>query len=198
MASKKGSPFSGAPKRVPGAPRSVPGAPLRVPGGPFKSGRVPGSSIQSGYRSFRTTAEDQSSAGGFRDLHTKQLRNSLGQFAGTWGIAWQGLDTLSETLGDYARNAEDARRTVMDRLAEEMEAYMKANHPWENRTGAAEAGLQAVVVHSADRSTIWVGHGKDVPYGLWLEIMQNGRFAILMPTVLKFSSRAAGDFVAAI
>lgn len=183
---------------MPGAPKSVPGAPLRVPGGPARSGTRAGSPIHSGFGSFLTTAPDEDTASEWRDQHTKQIRDFQGRFGGAWGIAWQGLDVISENLAGYVDKVDRARRRQMDKLAREMEQYMKENHPWENDTGRAEAGLQAAVVHGNSRSTIWVGHGKDVPYGIWLEIMQNGNFAILMPTVLKFAPRVSGEIAAAV
>lgn len=193
-----GSPFTGAPRQVPGSPRQVPGAPQRVPGGPARSGTKTDSRIHSGFGAFRTTAPDESTATEWRDVHTKQIRNFQGRFAGAWGIAWQGLDVISENMGKYVERVDRARERQMEKLRREMEQYMKDNHAWENETGNAERGLQAVLIHQPGRSTIWVGHGKDVPYGIWLEIMQNGQFAILLPTVLKFGPRVAGEVAAGV
>ena len=196
MASRSGSPFAGAPSRVPGAPRTIPGAPLSVPGGPVKSGLVPGSRIGSGYSSFLTTVPDQPTSGQFRDMHTKQIRNFQGRYSGPVGIAWQGLDSLSEGLFDYGKRVDRARQKGMEQLAKEMVAWAKENAPWEDDTGNARANLQAHVVHGNGRSVIWFGHGRGVPYGIWLEIMQNGRFAIVLPTVLKFAPKVGGKVAA--
>lgn len=67
--------------------------------------------------------------------------------------------------------------------AEDLERYMKANHPWKNRTGAAEAGLSAKVVSSRINfvQTITLAHG--VPYGVYLENSMERRFAIIEPTI---------------
>lgn len=78
-------------------------------------------------------------------------------------------------------------RTVVEsymvQKAEILERYMKANHPWKNRTGAAEAGLNARVSSSKMNyvQTITLSHG--VPYGVYLEHSMERRFAILEPTM---------------
>lgn len=71
----------------------------------------------------------------------------------------------------------------MVRKAEELEKYMKANHPWRNRTGAAEAGLSAKVTSSPKNyvQRIRLAHG--VPYGVYLEYSMERRYAIIEPTI---------------
>lgn len=49
----------------------------------------------------------------------------------------------------------------MQRKANEAEVYMKANHPWHNRTGRAERGLHATV------ESVTVGGEALVQIGLW-------------------------------
>lgn len=67
--------------------------------------------------------------------------------------------------------------------AQDLERYMKANHPWKNRTGAAEAGLSAKLISSKKKyvQSIELSHG--VPYGVYLEYAMEKRFAILEPTI---------------
>lgn len=71
----------------------------------------------------------------------------------------------------------------MIKKAEDLERYMKANHPWQNRTGAAEAGLSAKVTNSPKNNVqrIELAHG--VPYGIYLEYSMEKRFAIIEPTI---------------
>lgn len=71
----------------------------------------------------------------------------------------------------------------MVQKAEDLERYMKANHTWQNRTGAAEAGLSARVSSSRLNyvQTIELAHG--VPYGVHLENSMERRFAIIEPTI---------------
>lgn len=67
--------------------------------------------------------------------------------------------------------------------AEDLERYMKANRPWQDRTGAARAGLSARLSSSRANyvQTIELSHG--VPYGVYLEYSMEKRFAIIEPTI---------------
>ena len=60
-------------------------------------------------------------------------------------------------------------QAYMVNKAQEMEQYMKSNHPWQNRTGNAERGLSAKLTSSKAQyvQTITLAHG--VPYGVYLE-----------------------------
>lgn len=71
----------------------------------------------------------------------------------------------------------------MVQKAREIEQYMKSNHPWQNRTGAAEAGLSATVTSSPKNyvQTMELSHG--VYYGRFLEYSMEKRFAIIEPTI---------------
>lgn len=71
----------------------------------------------------------------------------------------------------------------MIQKSKDLEVYMKVNHPWRNRTGAAEAGLSAKVTSSKKdyTQTITLAHG--VPYGIYLENSMEKRFAIIDPTI---------------
>ena len=65
--------------------------------------------------------------------------------------------------------------------ASEVEAYAKANAPWSDRTGAARQGLTADVYEEFGEIVLELSHS--VEYGVWLELIQNGNFAIIMPTL---------------
>lgn len=115
-----------------------------------------------------------------------------GRFSGPWGVSWTGLVATGDSMNRYIDRVGRARKAAMEKLSEEMIQYAKDNHPWENRTGDAEAGISAHIIDNPDKDTtvIWLGHA--VPYGVWLEIMQGGRFAILLPTLYKFAPEVAG------
>jgi hypothetical protein len=79
---------------------------------------------------------------------------------------------------------------LMGDLAPEAEAWMKANHPWQNQTGAAEAGLHAERVYTPEQfAGIMLSHGEDVPHAIWLEVANRGRFSILAPALDHFAPR---------
>lgn len=73
----------------------------------------------------------------------------------------------------------------MTSQASMLEQYMKSHHPWTNRTGNAERGLNARVTQSKKKyvTTITLAHGKDIWYGVYLEYSMGQRFAIIEPTI---------------
>lgn len=73
----------------------------------------------------------------------------------------------------------------MQDQASMLEQYMKSHHPWTNRTGRAERGLNAKVTQSKKKyiTTIELAHGKDVRYSVYLEHSMGQRFAIIEPTI---------------
>lgn len=82
----------------------------------------------------------------------------------------------------YINRIRQGVRRIAHRRAVEIEEWMKANHLWENRTGAAEAGLEAYVEQmSLDMVDIILEHGVD--YGIFLELANGGRFQIIAPAI---------------
>lgn len=73
-------------------------------------------------------------------------------------------------------------------MAQEILDYAQANAPWEDRTGDARRLLDVDVSDEGDAVIIQLYH--QVDYGLWLEVIQSGRFAIIMPTLERFSGQA--------
>jgi hypothetical protein len=73
---------------------------------------------------------------------------------------------------------------VITKRAADMKAWMQLNAPWTDRTGRARRSLDAVAEQNPGTvGQITVMHGPDVPYGLWLEIANGGRYAIIAPTI---------------
>lgn len=70
---------------------------------------------------------------------------------------------------------------IVDYTAVEGTGYMKANAPWTDRTTAARNGLHTATEHLRDRHEITFSH--TVPYGIWLEIANSGKYQIIMPSV---------------
>lgn len=85
-------------------------------------------------------------------------------------IAWFGGpewdDVVAEVFQEMSPRVADAAR---------------ANAIWEDRTGDAREGLtaQAVKVDGAVYLTLF----HTVSYGYWLEVIQSGRFAVIMRTL---------------
>lgn len=95
----------------------------------------------------------------------------------------------------YSNAAKGAIDSYVSKLSRDMEIYAKQNHPWTNRTGNAERGLNTSVSKSSAGWTqsISLSHGSDIYYGVYLENSMGRRFAIIEPTVRVFSSRLTND-----
>lgn len=120
----------------------------------------------------------------------RQLQGAGGRFTKkNQGILWTGLEVLADNINKRGNSLNASRKKSMEKLAEQMEAYAKRNARWRDRTGDARARLHGVAVHN-DRqqtSTAYLGHG--VGYGVFLETMQGGSFAIIMPTIQVFGAK---------
>lgn len=96
-----------------------------------------------------------------------------------------GLDRMGEKLGAtllmYA-----ATKAV------ELQAKMKQDRPWTDRTGMAKATLNAKVSRPDDNTIrITLAHGVD--YGISLELEHNKRYAIVGPTVRQEGPHIVSD-----
>jgi hypothetical protein len=77
---------------------------------------------------------------------------------------------------------------VMEYYDSKIEAHMKVNAPWTDRTGNARIGLFAKAGHERLKRH-WIDLGHRVPYGIWLEIRWAGRYAIVLPSLILFGPR---------
>lgn len=77
--------------------------------------------------------------------------------------------------------------------AKMLEAYAKANKPWENRTGQAQQRLQGTAQRTAPTEwTITLSHG--VSYGIFLELCHEAKYAIIQPTIIAKSGDVMRSF----
>lgn len=85
-------------------------------------------------------------------------------------------------------------RRVANQRAEEAAQWMKDNAVWQDRTGAARAGLHVEVREGpAVLAELVFAHGENVPYGVWLEIAHGGNFAIIAPAIDYWGPRLMQD-----
>lgn len=106
-----------------------------------------------------------------------------------------GFSMVDEMTGNIAVLIQEsglAARAVMEARADDVKNYAQDNAPWADRTGSARQGLDVDVYQEGNEIVLELFHTVD--YGQWLEVIQNGRFAIIMPTLEVF---AAGIFEAA-
>ena len=76
--------------------------------------------------------------------------------------------------------------------ASELQAKMKMNRSWTDRTGMAKALLNAKVSQpNSNTVRITLAHG--VNYGIWLELAHGKNYAIIAPTVREEGPRIVED-----
>lgn len=63
-------------------------------------------------------------------------------------------------------------------IASRVETFARTARPWTDRTNAARAGLTAKAVMQGTRLVIYLFHS--VYYGVFLELKNSGRYAIIM------------------
>lgn len=121
---------------------------------------------------------------------TSQLRSDPGHFLQNGiGFNWQGVSLLDGYMKKFAEDAQAYRRQVAEEIAPVVEAYMKQNAPWKDRTGQTRAGLKAVVSHRDNQGQSDLLIGYTTFNGVFLENKTyNGKsYAILRPTLAYFA-----------
>lgn len=97
------------------------------------------------------------------------------------GIVWT-RDTLTPGLKEFTPKVDSMISKSVDYFDMRTEAYARSNAPWTDRTGNARNGLRTEPFHEPmKRHGIVLSHS--VPYGIWLEVRWEGRYAIIVPTI---------------
>jgi hypothetical protein len=106
-------------------------------------------------------------------------RNMSGYAQTQWiTVKWSpGPADMVKTLEAWKVAMRARLQRAMEDVARRIEDWAKANHPWTNRTGAAEAGLHATVTFLGDTCGITLAHG--VFYGVYLELKWGGKWGVI-------------------
>lgn len=96
------------------------------------------------------------------------------------GFNWQ-TNTLGSNLASADARVQRYIAGVMNYHASQMQAKAKRRARWTDRTGNARSGLGAIATAGHGGYAIILFH--QVPYGIWLELAHNGRFAIIAETI---------------
>lgn len=93
-------------------------------------------------------------------------------------VAWSAM------ASDYADIVESDIVALCESLLDPIQEWMRANHGWTNRSGAAEAGLYTDLSHVARMSvTILLSHGPAIEYAEYLETVRAGSLGVIAPAV---------------
>lgn len=97
-------------------------------------------------------------------------------------------DTLSGNLDGLAEMALDSdAEAALQQVVYDIEQAAKANAPWQDQTGTARQMLYTELSSEGAEVVVTLAHGVD--YGYWLETIQSGAYAIIMPTLEEYADR---------
>ena len=92
------------------------------------------------------------------------------------------MDEILQNADEFEDRLKYAVKMYAITKASELEAKMKTNRKWTDRTGMAKARLKAEV-SEPDENTIRITLSHGVDYGIWLELANEKNFAIIQPTL---------------
>jgi hypothetical protein len=99
------------------------------------------------------------------------------------GFVWHTTPTSAwEALFDnYLRSIRAGILGIAQRRAPEIQNWMRDNASWTDRTGNARQALHTAVEAMTNEIVIYLAHG--VTYGVYLELRNSGRYAIITPAL---------------
>ncbi len=93
---------------------------------------------------------------------------------------------FEEGIGKLAGDLTQSLTPLGENLADGFKSYAKANAPWTDRTGGLRRSIDSVFIVNKDMLQVILFD--DEPYGVFLELCFEKRYAILMPTVELLSA----------
>lgn len=95
-------------------------------------------------------------------------------------------------LQNFDRDLDNAVDKLFDYEAAYATGYIKAKAPWTDRTGAARTGLIAVANNlGGGNHELLMSYS--VYYGIWLEVANNGKYAVITPAMRIIGEKILSD-----
>lgn len=91
------------------------------------------------------------------------------------------VSNITKGLAEREIKTKAALKVYGDTVGKKMETHAKSNRKWIDRTGNARNGLQGGAESTGNGVRCKIQHG--VYYGIYLEMCNERRYAILEPTV---------------
>lgn len=101
-------------------------------------------------------------------------------------------DMLVDVAEQYSAAIHQAIYQIMRRYSAEIEAWMKSNAAWTDRTSNARQGLYSEVEDVVNQ-TVTIIFGHTMTYGIFLELANGGRYAIIAPAIDYFLPKIWAD-----
>ena len=93
----------------------------------------------------------------------------------------EGSNEVKKNLQDWASRQRAAVIMLAKNWSGQLEGRAKAAAPWTDRTGNARNGLFGSTEVKGNEVKIILGHSME--YGIFLELANDGRFAVLKPII---------------
>lgn len=88
---------------------------------------------------------------------------------------------LRKNVERFDSNLKRNVAAIVDRHAAITTGWLKENAPWTDRTGAARTGIVAIPNSARSYEEIFMAYS--VHYGIWLEVANDRRYAIIAPAM---------------
>ena len=105
-------------------------------------------------------------------------------------VVWT-TDTLNPGLISFPVKFAAALWTLMEYNETKVQDHMRTTAPWTDRTGNARQGLFAKAYKEPGHVGIVAYH--TMPYGIWLEVKNEGQYAVITPTIPVEGARIMQD-----
>lgn len=102
------------------------------------------------------------------------------------GIRWvTPPSALADAVERYGERVLVAVTAVAQRIAAIMQDDARQNAPWTDRTGNARSGLFGTAERDVAQKMVvlYLSHGVGLDYTVWLELANEGRYAVIMRTI---------------
>lgn len=96
-------------------------------------------------------------------------------------------DGLTEGLKRLSNQVDPALRLYADTSALTLQNYAREHRRWTDRTGHARQRLTGTATKVVNGYKLTLSHGVD--YGVWLELANEKKYAIIQPTILAKSNQ---------
>lgn len=98
---------------------------------------------------------------------------------------------LKRNLKDFDTKMNAKIGAVMQYNAAYATGWLKQNAPWTDRTSAARTGLVTIPMSMGNSHELLMAYS--VYYGIWLEVANSGRYAVITPAMRIVGNKVMGD-----
>lgn len=98
---------------------------------------------------------------------------------------------LKKNIDSFSKNLNNQVAAAMQYESAYAAGWLKQNAPWHDDTGAARTGLVAIPFSSGNNHEIFMAYS--VYYGIWLEVANSGRYAVITPGMRIIGEKIMND-----